>query len=210
MKLHMTVALILLAAAAGAQAQYKYIGADGKVVYSDQPPPPNAKVLGKNVAATGSSSGGGDIPFALQSAMKTYPVTLYTAPNCGGPCNDGRNLLKQRGIPFAEKTITTSEDSDKFQKAMGTNQLPVLTVGSSKQVQYSSDSWTSALNAAGYPATSQLPATYKYPAPVAVAPAAPAPTAAAPAATGATASAAPAPGPAPASAAAQPSWFKGF
>src|SRR5579871_5247314 len=199
-------ALLLIAGAA--QAQYKYIGPDGRTVYSDQPPPPGAKVLEKKVPG-GSSSGGDDMPAAIQSAMKTFPVILYTAPNCGAPCSDGRNLLTQRGIPFTEKVVKTQEDNAAFQRQVNSAQLPVLLVGSGKQPQYDRDAWVAALDSAGYPSTNQLPKGYKNPAPTGVAEASAAPTTAA----AANPSAPPvsqAPPPAAPQGGNAPTWFKGF
>src|ERR1700749_3461907 len=106
MKLQSIIGLVALAAAFSAQAQYKYIGPDGKVVYSDQPPPAGAKVLEKK-GLPSAAAGGPELPYALKSASQTYPVTLYTAGNCGSPCTDARNYLVKRGIPYAEKTVNT-------------------------------------------------------------------------------------------------------
>ncbi len=203
-----TIALLLLAAAGAAQAQYKYIGPDGRVVYSDQPPPPNAKVLEKKVPG-GSSASAGDLPANIQTAMKTFPVILYTAPNCGAPCNDGRSLLSTRGVPFTEKTIKSQEDNAAFQKTVSSRQLPVLLVGSGKQPLYDKDAWTSALDAAGYPATSQLPQGYKNPAPTTITEAATVssslPNSGQPATPVSTGTAPP-----PPDNGSKPAWFKGF
>lgn len=210
MKVQLIVGAIACAAAFGAQAQYKYIGPDGRTVYSDQPPPPSAKVLDKKAGGAPQTAGGAEIPFTLQTAMKNFPVTLYTAPNCGAPCSDGRALLNQRGVPFTEKTVSTQEDAAAFRKAVNSEQLPVLMVGGGKQNQFEREAWTAALNAAGYPANNQLPQGYKNPAPTAMAQPSGAPvpgsqTAAAPAAP----TAPPPPGAAPAPAD-RPAWFKGF
>jgi Domain of unknown function (DUF4124) len=208
MKVRLSIALLLLAAAGAAQAQYKYIGPDGRVVYSDQPPPPSAKVLEKK-PLPGSAASAGELPFALQSAMKTFPVTLFTAPNCGAPCSDGRTLLNQRGIPFTEKTVKTAEDAAAFQKQTSSQQLPVLLVGSGKQPQFDRDAWTAALDAAGYPATSQLPKDYRNPAPTSVAQASSTPGTTAPGQTAVT-PVSQGQGPAPESGGDKPAWFKGF
>ena len=75
------IALSLVAAAAfagSASAElYRYVDADGRVVYSDQPPPASAKgveprTLNDNVIETDP------LPLAAQQAAKNFPVTLYT------------------------------------------------------------------------------------------------------------------------------------
>jgi len=211
MKVQWTIGVLFCVVALAAHAQYKYIGPDGKVVYSDQPPPPTAKVLEKKVGSA-QSSGGGELPFTVQRAMKSFPVTLYTAPNCGAPCSEGRTLLTQRGVPFTEKTVKTAEDAAEFRKTVNSEQLPVLLVGSNKQAQFEQGAWNSALNAAGYPTDNQLPAGYKNPAPVGVAPTAP--VASPVAGNGQTPAAATPSTPPPAGPAedpgSKPSWFKGF
>ena len=213
MKVQWIIGALACAAAFGAQAQYKYIGPDGRVVYSDQPPPPTAKVLEKKVPTAPQSSGASDLPFGLQQAMKTAPVSLYTSGNCGAPCNDGRSLLTQRGIPFTEKTVNTQEDAAEFGKTINSKQLPVLTVGSTKLVQFASDQWNTALTAGGYPTSSQLPSGFRNPAPSALAQVA-APAAAAPgnqqAANPGAPSTAQSSGPASSDGGTKPSWFKGF
>jgi glutaredoxin len=201
MKLQSIIGVLACLLALSAQAQYKYIGPDGKVVYSDQPPPANAKVLEKKAMPSGAGANASDLPAPLAQAVKTSPVTLYTAPNCPS-CTNARAMLNQRGIPFAEKTVSTPEDAAAFNKVNSAGQVPVLTVGATKLAPFSPDDWNNALTTAGYPANSQLPPGYKAPPVTNLAQNSP------PAqATGATA----APAAPPAAAAdTKPSWFKGF
>ncbi len=210
-------------------AQYKYIGPDGRVVYSDQPPPPAAKAIQKPattgnaaVAAPASASGGG-LPFALQQAIKNFPVTLYTTNDCDS-CNQGRNMLVKRGVPFTEKTVRNQDDFKVFKDATGAAQVPVMMVGSGKQVGFEDGAWNGALNIAGYPPGNLLPASYKNPPAAPAAPfTPPSATAAAPPAQGGPGAAAPGANAPPAGntpsagtsaapdpAANRPSWFKGF
>jgi len=209
MKMQWIIGVLICVAAFGAHAQYKYIGPDGRVVYSDQPPPPSAKLLEKKAPGTTQSSGASDMPFALQQPVKNSPVTLYTAPSCGGPCSDGRNLLTGRGVPFTEKIISTPEDAAEFTKTINSQQIPVLMVGKTKVVPFAAGDWNGALDSAGYPATSQLPAGYRNPTPTNVAQSVPATSPSGPANNGTPGSATPA-APPPASADGKPSWFKGF
>lgn len=175
----LTLALVaagLLAGVSQAQQVYRIVGADGKVTFSDRAP----AVSGANVSETTANAVGAQanagLPYALRQVAGKYPVTLYTGDNCG-PCNSGRSLLTSRGIPFAERTVTTSEDSQALQRMSGETSLPFVTIGSQQLKGFSDAEWTQYLNAAGYPATSALPASYRAPAPaplvsVAAAPAA--------------------------------------
>lgn len=179
--------LALLCASAGAQQLYKSVAPDGTVSYSDKPPTSaNAKIEKKNYGG-GSAVTTDDLPFELANAAKASPVTLYTNGNCA-PCDQGRKMLNDRGIPFAEKTVNSNDDINQYTKQMGGSQIPVLMVGRSK-LNYNLDQWNSALTSAGYPTTSKMPKSHKNPspeplvaqqAPKADAPAAPAPAASAP------------------------------
>ncbi len=163
-----SLGLALLLCAGGASAQmYKWVDANGKTHFSDQPPPATAKAA--PVKSSVGASGGVALPYALAQAARNYPVTLYTTASCAG-CDQGRALLKTRGIPFAEKTISTTEDEQKLKDAVGSNNLPALVVGSAKSSGFQAASWNAMLNVALYPETKMLPATYQYPAPVSAAP----------------------------------------
>lgn len=155
--------LVSLPYVASAQL-YKSVGADGRVTYSDTPPASAAQVERKPL----SSSQGNELPPDLAAALAKNPVTLYTTDNCK-PCDEGRDLLLQRGIPFAEKTVNTNEDLAVLRQASGDQQLPVLSVGSQKRQGFETDAWHAALGAAGYPTTSKLPKTYRNPAAAAAA-----------------------------------------
>ena len=203
------VALSLLSALA--LAQYKYVGPDGKVVYSDQPPPANTKGVQKTNISGNAGPSTATLPFALQAPARNFPVTLYTAGGCEF-CTTARAHLNKRGIPFTEKTITTTEDNAAFKAATSANSLPVMLLGNGKQVGFDGDIWDAALNAAGYPTTNQLPPGYKQTPPTSAAPEKPAAADAkkADATTAAGGSSAPPAPPASAPAGERPAWFKGF
>lgn len=74
-------------------------------------------------------------------------------------------MLRSRGIPFTEKTVTTVEDSEALKRISGETSLPFLTIGGQQIRGYSDSEWTQFLNAAGYPKSSALPASYRNPAP---------------------------------------------
>ena len=161
-------ALALFFVLTSAQAQlYKWVAPDGTVSYSDTPPPSAvAKVERKSYSGSSSLA---DLPYELALAAKNNPVTLYTTKNCPG-CDQGRQLLGSRGIPFSEKTVTTNEDNERVRQVSGGQQLPVLIVGRSKQVGFESGQWGSALTIAGYPTSNMLPKSYTNPSPEPAAP----------------------------------------
>lgn len=153
-------AALLLAAPASAQL-YKWVGPDGKVTYSDVPPPPNAAKVEKK--SYDSAAPAANFPEDLAAAVAANPVTLYTADGCA-PCNDGRKYLKAQGVPFAEKTVNTSTDVEKLRQLSGDTQLPLLRIATSNFRGFSNQEWRAALSQAGYPASNRLPPDYRYPA----------------------------------------------
>ncbi|OOG84158.1 NrdH-redoxin [Hydrogenophaga sp. A37] len=145
-----------------AQGVYRIVGPDGRVSYSDQPPPPSANA--KPVAGVSAgASGGAQLPSELRQVVGRYPVTLYTGSDCT-PCNNGRNMLNARGIPYTEKTVNSADDGTAFKRLSNTNSLPLLTIGSQQVKGYSESEWNQYLDAAGYPKQSVLPASYRRPA----------------------------------------------
>lgn len=151
-----------------AWAQYKVVGPDGRVTYTDRPPVDRPSQAVKSSGAAGDNAA---LPYALRSVVARYPVTLYTSSACAA-CDAGRALLKARGVPFTEKTVTTSDDARALQSREGTNQVPVVRIGSKQIAGYEQGEWTSYLDAAGYPSQSALPPTYRHPAATPLAPAA--------------------------------------
>jgi glutaredoxin len=189
--------LMGVAALSTAQPVYRIVGPDGKVTFSDKPP---AETNAKVTTASGAAGGGAassSLPFELRQVAQKYPVTLYTGDNCG-PCQSARSMLITRGIPFSEKTVTTVEDSQALQRLSGENSLPFATIGGQQLKGFSDAEWTQFLNAAGYPASSTLPSTYRQPAATPLVTVAAAPAATAPAAPARAAAPAPQPAPAPA------------
>lgn len=179
------VATLSLGAALSASAQgvYRIVGPDGRVTFSDQPPPATgagrAQGQGPAAAPAAPSGGGAALPFELRQTAARYPVVLYTGKDCA-PCNSGRNLLNARGIPYTEKTVTSPEDAEALRRLAGEASLPFLTIGSQRLRGFSDLEWTQYLTAAGYPAQSALPPGYRRAAPSALVDMAPA-SAAAPA-----------------------------
>jgi glutaredoxin len=157
-----TAASLLVLAAGAAHAQFKVVGPDGKVTYTDRPPP---AVEGRVAPVAKGDSGSGEaaLPFALRQVVNKFPVTLYTASQCDA-CEQGRALLTRRGIPFSERTATTPEDRDAWQRLVGGQEAPVLRVGAQVMRGFSSSTWDETLDLAGYPRQSQLPPSYKAPA----------------------------------------------
>lgn len=160
----LAVGLLLAQGAVHAQAVYRIVGPDGKVTFSDKPPANATKAVGIEAAATTTESSSPALPYELRQAVAKYPVTLYSAKDCA-PCDSGRSLLRARGVPFSEKTISTNDDIESLQRLAGATSLPLLTVGGQQIKGYSDQEWMQYLSAAGYPEKSKMPANYRNPVP---------------------------------------------
>ncbi len=152
-------ALLLVLASAPAWALYKVVGPNGEITYTDRPPADAKKAAPLKTTANATAATDG-LPYALQQVVVRYPVTFYTADKCA-PCDQGRQYLNRRGIPFVEKTIKTDADAKAYKGLTGTEQLPTLKVGSQQITGFGEGEWNAYLSAAGYPEQSQLPASYK-------------------------------------------------
>jgi glutaredoxin len=160
-KLVAACALITWAAASFAQPVYRIVGPDGKVSFSDKPPAQGeGKASGQASGSGGAGASGAALPFELRQVSNKFPVTLYTGDNCS-PCQSARSMLITRGVPFTEKTVKTNDDIQALQRLSGESSLPFGTIGGQQLKGYSDSEWTQFLNAAGYPAISSLPSSYR-------------------------------------------------
>jgi glutaredoxin len=155
-------AATFLAPHAGAQQVFRIVGPDGRVTFSDKPPVQAGAKTGSGQVAPADGAAPAALPFELRQVASRFPVTLYSGADCG-PCGAGRAFLSGRGIPFAEKTVATNEDIEALQRLTGGASLPLLTIGGQQLKGYSEVEWAQFLDAAGYPKTSQLPASFRRP-----------------------------------------------
>jgi glutaredoxin len=143
-------ALATLFAAAAVAQTYRWVGQDGKVNYSNTPPPSAAKnVQSRN--STPSVVESSQQPYAVQQAVKNFPVVLYTHADCKELCVEGRKLLASRGVPYREVAVADEKTQAELKQVTGDTQVPVLLVGKQVSRGYESEMWNTALDAAGYP-----------------------------------------------------------
>ena len=159
--------LLALLAALPSHAQYKVVGPDGKVTYTDRQP---ASTDGKVVPLTARAGSGpvnpdAALPLEVRQAASRYPVTLYTITGTCEPCGAARQLLRQRGIPYAEKQVLSAEDTEALERLSGGRDVPALGIGAQTLRGFTAEVWASYLDAAGYPRDSRLPSGYVYAAP---------------------------------------------
>jgi glutaredoxin len=159
------VGLALAAMALPAAALYKVVGPDGRVTYTDRPPSDGSarvSTLGRD-AVNEVPAAQANLPQELRAAATRFPVTLYSAADCA-PCDAGRQLLVQRGVPFTERLIVSEDDAAAMERVLGARTVPGLTIGSQVLRGLTPADWSAYLDAAGYPRESRLPGSWQAPA----------------------------------------------
>lgn len=144
-----SVCLALASAPLAAAQLYQWKDAQGRTVYSDQPPPPGTttarqKNFKGNFIEMGES-------YSARIAREKFPVTLYVT-DCGAPCDQARQLLSERGVPYSGKDPQASPEArTDLQKLTGRLNVPVLVVGEDKIDGFETGQWQALLDKAGYP-----------------------------------------------------------
>jgi len=147
--------LVFISLFAQAGELYRWVDSAGRVYYGDLPPADATDVeirkFPEGILASEY------LPYETRKAQQNFPVTLYVGTGCGEACNQARNLLNKRGIPFGEKVLSTKDDIDSFKRFTGSEIVPTLAVGKTILKGLQSDQWHGELDIAGYPKT----ATYR-------------------------------------------------
>lgn len=144
---------------------YKWTDANGNVHYSDSQPPKEAKTT-QRFQAKGNVVEVDKQSYATKYAVANQPVVLFVSA-CGPICDQARDHLLQRGIPFLTKDPSKEpEIALELKKLTGKIEVPVIKVGNQHQMGFEAGSWDSMLDAAGYPRTplpNNAPAAAKAP-----------------------------------------------
>jgi glutaredoxin len=140
----------------------KWVDAQGRVHYGDRPP---AEKQGQAATLRGTVSvGEGVTPipaagrkgstaseeFATAVAQpRKGEVWIYTTPSCGY-CKRAMQHMRQRGIGFIEKDVTTNAGYKSEFRAMGGRGVPLTLSGNLRTNGYSSESFEAFLKSAGF------------------------------------------------------------
>lgn len=153
MRLPLIAAALLLALGADASGQaYRWVDKEGRVHYTQRPPPPDAKGVQRKNLRSGPTMAA-ELPYATRVAAGNFPVTLYTWPDCGGPCDQARALLVKRSVPFREVSVVTRKAADELKRLSGKSEMPTLAVGTQVQGGFQEGVYNGMLDAAGYPSS---------------------------------------------------------
>ena len=152
---------VAAASASPAWAVYRVVGPDGHVTFTDVPPAGAAATLVPGLG-TEPVQGANALPRHLRELQRQAPVVIYTGPQCNA-CDDGLRMLRERGIPYTQKSISSAQDVESFKAIDPSLQVPLLSVaGVQLPPGFNSASWGQALDAAGWPHRSELPPGYHF------------------------------------------------
>ena len=148
--------LLFVSALSQAGEVFRWTDAQGKVYYSDQPPPASAKqssrISGKaNVIDVDKES------YETRLARERNPEVLNVNA-CGPICDQAREHLTKRGIGYTTKDPAKNpEFALELKNLVGGVEVPVIVVGKMHQKGFERTSWDSMLDSAGYPKTELRP-----------------------------------------------------
>ncbi len=150
-------ALLALLPLHAAWALYKVVGPGGQVTFTDIPPLSGTHQV-QRLTSQATPAPPPSLPAELRAVVARYPVVIYTMPECAA-CDDGVQLLRQRGIPYTELRVDNPAARARFaQLSHGVRRLPLLAIGALQLTPgFDAAAWQHALSAAGYPAHSRLP-----------------------------------------------------
>jgi len=112
---------------------YKWKDAQGRMQYSDSPPPAAKSTQLKLQSFTGTAQ-------VSQAIGADSGVTIYTTQWCG-VCKRAKAFFAQHGVPFREWDVEKTEfGAIKFQQ-LGGSGVPLITVGTQKMAGFDADSF---------------------------------------------------------------------
>lgn len=127
MKSWLLVLALFLALPASAGV-YKWTDAQGRIHYTDSPPPAAQATQLRLQTHTGPAQ-------VSRVVGADSGVTIYTTQWCG-VCKSAKAFLKQNGVPFREWDVEKTEyGAIKFQQ-LGGSGVPLITVGAQKMMGF--------------------------------------------------------------------------
>ena len=107
---------------------YKWTDAQGRIQYSDTPPPAARATQLKLQSYTGPALVG-------KVAGADSGVTLYTTEWCG-VCKRAKAFMQQNGVPFREWDVEKTEYGATKFRQLGGSGVPLITVGSERMMGF--------------------------------------------------------------------------
>jgi glutaredoxin len=141
----LSVAACTLPAAAGV---YKWTDAQGRVHYSDSPPP-DQKAAQVKIKVNSISGPAVVSAFKAGSPAAKERVRIYTTSWCGY-CKKAKAQLAARRVPFDEIDVETSDSGQREFASLGGRGVPVILVGGQRMDGFDAGRLDAMLQTAGY------------------------------------------------------------
>ena len=122
------ILLSLLMALPASAGVYKWKDAQGRIQYSDTPPPTAKATQLKLQSFTGTAQ-------VSQTSGADSGVTIYTTAWCG-VCKRAKAFFAENGVPFREWDVEKTEFGAIKFKQLGGSGVPLITVGSKKMTGF--------------------------------------------------------------------------
>lgn len=143
--------LCLLACAPASAEIYRWTDADGRIHYSDKPPPDRkaTQVKIQVPSITGPAVVSPAQPSAAAQAEARQPVKIFTTAWCGY-CKKAKAHLAARGVPYREIDVEISDSGQREYRELRGRGVPVILVGSQRMDGFDAKGLDAMLTAAGY------------------------------------------------------------
>lgn len=123
----------------------------GEITFQKTCPPGTSQVGEKRVPTGASASGSEEESGPAATGDPGISALLYTASECGEPCDKVRTYLAERNIAVTEKNATDDWDvQNEIKQLIGELKVPVTKIGNNTITGYNAAALRTALNAAGY------------------------------------------------------------
>lgn len=141
--------LALFSTHANAVKLYKWVDAEGKVSYQDQPPPSGQAFEEKSFTEQGVRNGRNP-DVSRSRAIRENPIVLYVANNCDS-CDIVRTILEMNNAPYEQVAVDSDvEKQDELKELVGSIRVPTVTIGGEEIKQLDRKRIEDALRQNGY------------------------------------------------------------
>jgi glutaredoxin len=147
MKAIIALCALLASIPVSAQQIHRWVDADGRVQYSDQPPP---GVASKPVATRINSYGGAAEVSGTAAPAASRPEIKMFATDWCPHCRRAQAFFARQGISYTHIDVEKSESGRAEYRGLGGRGVPLIMVGTQRMNGFSEEGLAQMLKAAGY------------------------------------------------------------
>ena len=147
MKAIIALCALLASIPVSAQQIHRWVDADGRVQYSDKPPP---GVASKPVEARINSYGGTPVVSGTSSPVASRPEIKMFATDWCPYCRRAQSFFARQGISYTHIDVEKSDAGHAEYRSLGGRGVPLIMVGTQRMNGFSEERLAQMLKAAGY------------------------------------------------------------